>query len=459
MANGQDQDQENWKPSGPPSGWKPSGAPPGFGRPSEAQQAAALGPKTMQAAHAESVAPLTNAPPANQSEFNAQQEAGYEHGQEREKAAGRYPMTDMEVAQLGLGGMGAGKMIASRGLKAAAGPLIRGTMGAIGGAAGGAYGGRELGRIVGHPEEGAQIGATIGGVAGGAGLGGHFFGEEPIPEPEVFPVAKAPGPYRGPASVGKPIDPVLQAIREGRASRVPTTMPEPPVGTVAQAPGGYTGPASVPPNVTPVAEAPGGYTGPKSVPPTVGKVSEGPGPYTGPSSVPKPETTGPTLFEAGAGVREPARVGNEGSAARWTNEGAYELARQGNREALMTLERRGIQPPPNTRYVMGSPDFGRVTYNPREVTTFEPSGEPIRNMETPERGARARIITPQRGIQGTPVPIPETGTTQTGEGESALEQARRGAPGESPTDKSIRRKSEKGGFTKPITRKPKPKSD
>lgn len=425
MANGQDQDQENWKPSGPPSGWKPSGAPPGFGRPSEAQQAAALGPKTMQAAHAESVAPLTNAPPANQSEFNAQQEAGYEHGQEREKAAGRYPMTDMEVAQLGLGGMGAGKMIASRGLKAAAGPLIRGTMGAIGGAAGGAYGGRELGRIIGHPEEGAQIGATIGGVAGGAGLGGHFFGEEPIPEPEVFPVAKAPGPYRGPSSVPKPIDPM--------APKLPASVAE--------------GPAHPSPKQWEVSrQAPIDQT--LASHPTLGPTAPAP-----------TEAAGPSLFESGAGVREPARVGNEGSAARWTNERAYELARQGNREALMTLERRGIQPPPNTRYVMGSPDFGRVTYNPREVTTFEPSGEPIRNMETPERGARARIITPQRGIQGTPVPIPETGTTQTGEGESALEQARRGAPGESPTDKSIRRKSEKGGFTKPITRKPKPKSD
>ena len=422
MANGQDQDQENWKPSGPPSGWKPSGAPPGFGRPSEAQQAAALGPRTMQAAHAETQAPLTN-------EINrrdAFERSGGVNELTGVPETNEEALSDVDRTNLALLPVGGGAEIAEKGFAKAAGPLIRGVSGAVAGSAAGGYGGRQIGTMIGGKgggETGARVGATLGGLGGGL-YGGLGF-NEPTPEPEVFPVAKAPGPYRGPSSVPKPIDPM--------APKLPASVAE--------------GPAYPSPKQWEVSrQAPIDQT--LASHPTLGPTAPAP-----------TEAAGPSLFESGAGVREPARVGNEGSAARWTNERAYELARQGNREALMTLERRGIQPPPNTRYVMGSPDFGRVTYNPREVTTFEPSGEPIRNMETPERGARARIITPQRGIQGTPVPIPETGTTQTGEGESALEQARRGAPGESPTDKSIRRKSEKGGFTKPITRKPKPKSD
>src|SRR5271155_2553186 len=155
---------------------------------------------------------------------------------------------------------GIGESIATRGLgptlSAVAKPVARTVVGAAGGSAAGGYGGRELGRIVGQPEAGAQIGATVGGLAGG------FFGGMKGEPPEVFPVSKSPGPYRGPSSV-------------------PTPSPEP--------------------TVVPAAQSPGPYRGPSSVPANVGKVSEGPGPYTGPSSVPKPpaEGAGPGLFDSG----------------------------------------------------------------------------------------------------------------------------------------------------------------
>lgn len=48
------------------------------------------------------------------------------------------------------------------------------------------------------------------------------------PKPEVFPLSRSSGPYRGPSSVPKSapeVDPVLQAVREGRAAKLPTRMP------------------------------------------------------------------------------------------------------------------------------------------------------------------------------------------------------------------------------------------
>jgi hypothetical protein len=150
----------------------------------------------------------------------------------------------------------------------------------------------------------------------------------------------------------------------------------------------------------------GGMNREPAPPPEVFPVSEGPGPYTGPSSVPKPEAVGPKIFQPGTGGAGPqGRVGNEGSAARFTNESAYNLARKGSREAIMTLGRRGIEPPPNSRYIMGDVDTDRVVYNPREVTRFDPTGEALRNMEAPEKGGRSRIIAPDTGVQGTKVPV------------------------------------------------------
>ena len=93
----------------------------------------------------------------------------------------------------------------------------------------------------------------------------------------------------------------------------------------------------------------------------------------------KETAVGPRVVEPSEGLGPGTpRVGNEGSAARWTNERAYELAKKGDREAIMTLTRRGIELPPNVRYVTGDPTFGRVTYNPRDVTRFEPQPANIR---------------------------------------------------------------------------------
>ena len=93
------------------------------------------------------------------------------------------------------------------------------------------------------------------------------------------------------------------------------------------------------------------------------------------------------------GVGEPRMTGSEGRAATWTNETVQKLASQGNREAIQQSIRRGIELPPNARYVMGSPDFERTIYNPRESTRFDPEGRPIRNVENPtERAPRSRIV-------------------------------------------------------------------
>lgn len=73
-----------------------------------------------------------------------------------------------------------------------------------------------------------------------------------------------------------------------------------------------------------------------------------------------------------------SRVGNEGRAATWTNDTVIQLAKQGNREAIVQAVRRGLTLPENARYVMGDPSFRSGVYNPRDVTTFTPEGVPIR---------------------------------------------------------------------------------
>ena len=123
------------------------------------------------------------------------------------------------------GGTSVGANIAQKGLKAAAKPLVKGVVGATAGSAAGSYGGRALGSLVNQPDAGGKIGAIVGGLAGGMAGG---FGE-PEPQPEVFPVSKSPGPYRGPKSVPKP-----------------APEPEPEVFPVSASPGPYRGPSSVP---------------------------------------------------------------------------------------------------------------------------------------------------------------------------------------------------------------------
>jgi len=71
-------------------------------------------------------------------------------------------------------------------------------------------------------------------------------------------------------------------------------------------------------------------------------------------------------------------VGTEGRPATWTNERVMELARQGNRDAIAQVARRGLKLPENARYVAGDIDYPRAVQNPRDVTLFTPEGTPIR---------------------------------------------------------------------------------
>jgi hypothetical protein len=359
----------------------------------EAQQAAALGPSTMAASRAQTMAPLTPDQGGNlPGTLGHAVYAGY-----REPAED--PEAQVEASKIGgymgmAGGVGGGaRMIAEKGLRAAAGPIIRGVSGAVAGTAAGGYGGRQIGGMFSPKaaERGGHIGATLGGLAGGI-YGGMQ--PEPVPEPEFSDVSKSSGPYRGPSSVPTPIAP-----------EPPLGSPENP-GLMSKIP---TGRNSMP-KIAPVLGSPEnpGLTSP--IPTGRGSMrldpSIAPGPRVPKGGLPVPE--GPKLFNGGGGAREPGRVGNEGSAARFTNQSAYDKAKQGSREAIMTLGRRGIEPPPNSRYIMGDVDTDRVVYNPREVTKFGPTGEPIRNMQAPEKGSRSVIAAPG-GVQGTPVPVPGNG--------------------------------------------------
>jgi hypothetical protein len=71
-------------------------------------------------------------------------------------------------------------------------------------------------------------------------------------------------------------------------------------------------------------------------------------------------------------------VGSEGRPATWTNERVLQLARQGNRDAIAQVARRGLKLPENARYVAGDIDYPRAVQNPRDVTLFSPEGTPIR---------------------------------------------------------------------------------
>jgi len=100
---------------------------------------------------------------------NEKQEEGYRKAYGAENKPGKLVMSDMDVATAGLGGMGIGKGIATRGAKAMVKPVVRTVLGAAGGSALGGYGGREIGGMFGDKgrETGGQIGATVGGLAGG----------------------------------------------------------------------------------------------------------------------------------------------------------------------------------------------------------------------------------------------------------------------------------------------------
>src|SRR5271154_5541025 len=247
MADEQD-DKEQWKDTAPPSGWQSSSAPPGFGQPAAPDLRTGQGMDTygMNQAHSmftpnQVTGTDAHGQPTYDKPPNIIDKASDEHiarqvrlgAAENRAMHSPTPVTNASMALMPASGIGAS--VAERGLgptlKAVAKPVSR----TIIGAGVGAYGGGHVGKYI-AGDTGEGIGKVVGGLAGGIGA----MGGEPVPEPEVFPVSKSPGPYRGPSSV-------------------PTPTPEP--------------------TVVPAAQSPGPYRGPSSVPANVGKVSEGPGPY------------------------------------------------------------------------------------------------------------------------------------------------------------------------------------
>jgi len=112
----------------------------------------------------------------------------------------------------------------------------------------------------------------------------------------------------------------------------------------------------------------GGYGGGK-LPSLMGRVERMRTPQSGIPS--ESELRGsPTPFEE--------MSGSEGRPATWTNERVLQLARQGNRDAIAQVARRGLQLPENARYIAGDIDYPRAVQSPREVTLFTPEGTPIR---------------------------------------------------------------------------------
>lgn len=103
----------------------------------------------------------------------------------------------------------------------------------------------------------------------------------------------------------------------------------------------------------------------------------------------------------------PRFTGSEGRAATWTNDQVIKLAKQGNREAIAQVTRRGLDMPENVRYVAGDADYPRAVYNPRNVTRFTPSGEPIR-----QAAGKPRIVISGNGASVRriePMELPEVG--------------------------------------------------
>jgi len=100
--------------------------------------------------------------------------------------------------------------------------IVRTLGGAFGGAALGGYGGRRLGGLVGHPEAGERLGTVGGSLLGGYGA---YKTVPPEPPPEVFPVSKSPGPYRGPSSVPTPEPPLGSPENPGFSSKLSTRLP------------------------------------------------------------------------------------------------------------------------------------------------------------------------------------------------------------------------------------------
>lgn len=112
-------------------------------------------------------------------------------------------------------------------------------------------------------------------------------------------------------------------------------------------------------------------------------------------------TTGPgqpsTIVPPSLGA--PAVQISEGRPATWTNERVIQLAAKGDRNAISQAVRRGFMLPENARYVMGDMDYASGVSNPKSVTKFGPTGEPIvQGAPMEEVAYRSRDV----GEQGVP---------------------------------------------------------
>ena len=187
-----------------------------------------------------------------------------------------------------------------------------------------------------------------------------------------------PGPFRPIASGPIPTDELTQAVREGRAARIPVRMPK---AASPEEPAPFSGVAA--PTQTPVQ-----YRGAAVTPAQEFAARQAE------AKAAEPAPSGRIAAPGSEVARTPIRTGNEGRPATWTNEKVLSEAAKGNREAIAQASRRGLQLPPNTRYVMGDPDLFRASYNPREVTRFVPEGTPIRNLAPPEKSTGATLVVP-----------------------------------------------------------------
>jgi hypothetical protein len=299
-------------------------------------------------------------------------------------------------------------------------------------------------------------GATAGlaghaiGVPGAGEIIGYFAGphaaEALIPkiaEKPVFPGAPLPSAEE------------FYARRGAEANAIRRMQPQPGIPPIRTSPfegATATAPGATFATVAPM-ERPQVATGPTS---TSGVP---PGTKVAPMSAPEvPRATTLAAPEAGAA----ATPVSEGRPATWTNERVLQLARQGNRDAIAQLGRRGMPLPPNARYIAGDIDFPRVVSNPRDVTLFTPEGTPIRQGGAvgPAAGPIGTIRTgismePQGGIGMIERPTPRVPTAAAPEPTAYAGPERRAAPGAyagperrrvgemlAPTDESARLRNE-----------------
>ena len=277
-----------------------------------------------------------------------------------------------------------------------------GTAGAVVGGAIGAPivsgGARRLTKALGGSEETQNTAADVGGWAGGLGgslLGGFGVSRVSVPE-EVgiggfkFKTPKFLNPTPAPTMDEIAAENSQRKLAQQRADIEAGVKQDPGVAAHAEMESDI---ASRKPPVTPITESPN-YADIQAAraaarEDAANKIINRPG-WTARLPVKVPGVS-----EGPLGVTpETGMTGSEGRAATWTNEKVLQEAAQGNRAAIQQVSLRGLQPPPNMRYVMGDPDLERSVFNPREATTSETEGN-IRNMANPPKSPRGRIVVPK----------------------------------------------------------------